>query len=145
MTASQRLRLEASEKRQRLNELLNFDDLDAEQRAEMDALTKRMQEIEVETRAAIVLESAEVETRKLDSPDAEMRERVQLRTQAQLSNYLTAAARGHLPNGPELELQQAAKAGGIPLELWDVPRREFGRAARASKPAPSPEHPVLSV
>ena len=124
MTPSQRLRLEASQKRQRLNELLNLAELDAEQRSEMDTLTTRMQEIEVETRAAIVVESAEVETRKLNEPDAEMRERVQLRTQAQLSNYLIAAARGHQPSGPEAELQQAAKATGIPLELWDVPRRE---------------------
>ena len=124
MTASQRLRLEASTKRQRLNELLNLAELDAEQRSEMDTLTTRMQEIEVETRAAIVLESAEVETHKLNEPDAEHRERVQLRSQAQLSNYLVAAAQGRLPNGPEAELQQAAKATGIPLELWDVPRRE---------------------
>ena len=125
MTASQRLRLEASEKRQRLNDLLSLDTMDAEQRAELDGLTRRMQEIEVETRAAIVLEPAEVETRQLNEPDAEHRERLELRSRAQLSNYFTAAARGHLPSGPEAELQAAAKVnGGIPLELWDTPRRE---------------------
>ena len=135
VTASQRLRLEASEKRQRLNDLLALDTMDAEQRAELDTSTKRMQEIEVETRAAIILEATEVETHQLNEPDAENRERIELRSRAQLSNYFTAAARGHLPTGPEAELQAAAKVnGGIPLELWDVPRREVRQNGRPGDP-----------
>ena len=132
MTPSQKLRIEASEKRQRLNDLLALETMDAEQRAELDALTKRMQEIEIETRAAIILEAAEVETHQLNEPDAENRERLELRSRAQLSNFFSAAARGHLPSGPEAELQAAAKVnGGIPLELWDAPRREVRQNGQA--------------
>ena len=136
MTPSQKLRIEASEKRQRLNDILALENMDAEEREEMNVLTKRMQEIEVESRAAIILEAAEVETHKLNEPDAENRERLELRSRAQLSNYFTAAARGHLPTGPEAELQAAAKVnGGIPLELW-------GHAAPGSPPGqPSPGDP----
>ena len=56
MTPLQRLQLEASEKRQKINALLGTDDLTDEQRGELGALTTRMQDIEVETRAAIVAE-----------------------------------------------------------------------------------------
>ena len=56
MTPLQRLQLEASEKRQKLNGLLALDELTDEQRGELGALTTRMQDIEVETRAAIVAE-----------------------------------------------------------------------------------------
>ena len=131
MTPSQRLRLEASEKRQRLNDILALETMDPEQRAELDGLTKRMQEIEVETRAAIVLESAETETRKLDEPDAELRERIELRQSASLTNFLVAAAQGRMPSGAELELQAAAKATGVPMELWNTPRREVRQTGQA--------------
>ena len=61
MTKRQKLQIEQSEKRQRLNELLAIDgaELTDEQRAEMETLTKRMQQIEVEMRAAIVAEGEE--------------------------------------------------------------------------------------
>ena len=61
MTKRQTLQLEQSEKRQRLNELLGIDPdkLTDEQRSEMETLTKRMQQIEVEMRAAIVAEGEE--------------------------------------------------------------------------------------
>ena len=135
MMPSQRLRLEASQKRQRLNELLNLAELDAEQRSEMDTLTTRMQEIEVETRAAIVVESAEVETRKLNEPDAEMRERVQLRTQAQLSNYLIAAARGTNPPAPRLSSSRQRRPLGFPWNCGTFHAGKCARVARASRPA----------
>ena len=47
MTAKQRLQLEQSEKRQKLNELLAIapDQLTEENRAEMDTLTTRMQQM----------------------------------------------------------------------------------------------------
>ena len=40
MTPRQRLQIEQSEKRQRLNELLGLDDLSDEQRNELDTLAK---------------------------------------------------------------------------------------------------------
>ena len=59
MTKRQKLALEQSEKRQKINELLGLDELTDEQRGELDTLTKRMQHIEVEMRAAIVAEGDE--------------------------------------------------------------------------------------
>ena len=51
-----------------------------------------------------------------------MRERLELRSRAQLTNYLTAAMQGRMPVGAEAELQAAAGIdSGVPLELWDTP------------------------
>ncbi len=121
MTPAQRLQVEHSEKRQKINELLAADEITDEQRTELAALTGRMQQIEVELRAAIVAE-ADDEKRALETePDAEMRERLELRGKASLAAYLQAALAGRAVNGAEAELQAAAGAGaGIPLELWDT-------------------------
>ena len=54
-------------------------------------------------------------------PDAELRERIELRSKASLVKFFTNRDRGSLNDGPEAELQAAAQVrhGGIPLELWD--------------------------
>lgn len=142
MTKSQKLQIEQSEKRQKLNELLGLDELTDEQRGEMSTLTKRMQEIEVELRAAIVAEGeAETRARETAPVDAEHRERLELRSRATLTGYLEAAIRQRLPGGAELELGQAAGVadGAIPLELWDVVA-PVGRQTeqRADAPTPAP-------
>ena len=103
MKPADRLRIQQSETRERINELLAEDATD-ESRAEMRELTTRAQNIEVELRAAIVAEpDAEVRTVPMDS---EHRERLQLRQAASLTNYLTAALQGRMPSGAELELRQ---------------------------------------
>ena len=135
MTASQRLQLEQSEVRQKLNGLLAKDTLTDAERAELEALTKRAQEIEPELRAAIVVEG-EAERRALETePDAELRERLELRSRASLTRYLSAALRGKQTDGAEKELQEAAAVSGVPLELWDVLPVEL--RADAVSPAPS--------
>ena len=98
----------------------------------MEGLTKRAQEIEVEIRAAIIAEpEAHLETREMvHGMDAEQRERLELRSQASLTNFLTRYMSGKMPQGRELELQQAAQVDGIPLELWDTPR-SMGLETRA--------------
>ena len=54
-------------------------------------------------------------------PDAELRERIELRGKASLGRYLKAALRGGLVQGAEAELMEAAGIeDGIPLELWDT-------------------------
>ena len=56
-----------------------------------------------------------------------------------MTNYLLAAARGRMVDGPEAELAAAAGVTGIPIELWDVPetrQTEDGREIRAITPAP---------
>ena len=119
MTPKQRLQIEQSEKRQRLNTLLAEDDLPDEQRSEMDDLTKRMQQIEVELRAAIIAEPDPVVT---GAPATEDRDRLELRSKASVGRYLLAAMRGRSVQGAERELLDEAGLddGNIPLELWDT-------------------------
>lgn len=128
MTRSQRLQIEQSEKREKVNALLDKGDAltDAE-RSELSALTGRLQELEPELRAALTVEAAEAEQRDRELgrvPDAEHRERLDLRVRARLTNYLTARAQGLLPSGPEAELCAAAGVQGIPLELFEPDPRE---------------------
>ena len=127
MLPIQRLQVEQSEKRQRINELLGQDEVNDEERAELGALTTRAQQLEVELRAAIVAQ-VPAETRPI-TQDAEHRERLDLRGRATLTNYLLSAAQGRVPSGAELELRQAAGVQGIPTELFEV---------RADDPTVSP-------
>ena len=138
MTPLQRLQVEQSEKRSKINALLAKDARTDEERGELETATKRMQELEVELRAAIVAEGEE-ETRQRESePDTEMRERIELRGRASLTEYIRAALQGRQVSGAEGELRAAAGVTGIPLELWDVPVPEEQRSAehRAVTPAP---------
>ena len=137
---SQSLQLEQNTKRQRINELLGKDELTAEERAELDTITKHALEIEVEYRAAIIAEDADLEQRKSEAGDVdpEVRERVELRSKAKLTNFLTCAARGRMVDDAEAELCAAAGVTGIPIELWDVPVPEQPNGAehRVITPAP---------
>ncbi len=122
MTNAQKIRLQLSKVRQRLNEIsgLEGDDFTAEIRSEAESLQTEYGDLETRHQAAIVAEG-ESETREV-AVDAEQRERIELRSKASLGRYLAAALRGRLVSGAEEELQRAAGIGdGIPLELWDVP------------------------
>ena len=114
-----------SEIRQRLNEIsgLEGDAFTAEIRQESDRLQTEFRDKETQYRAAVVAEG-DAEKRALENePDAELRERLELRGRANVTGYLRAALAGRRVDGAELELQAAAKIGdGIPLELWDVGR-----------------------
>ena len=116
MLKSQKLQVEASEIRSRLGTYLEQDNLGDEERSAMDRDTKRLGQLEIELRAALSIEG-ELETRALEStPDSEMRERLELRSTASLTNYLKGALSGRLPSGAEAELNAAAGIGdGIPL------------------------------
>lgn len=134
MKTSQRLTIRSSEIRSKLNELAGVESLSDEQRSELDALSKEFQDVERQLRAATLAEGDE-ERRALErEPDAEMRERIELRSKASLTNYLIAAAQGRMVDGAELELRQAAGVNQIPLELFDVPQRE----TRADTATPAP-------
>ena len=125
MTNSQKLSVRLSEIRQRLNEIsgLEGDAFTAEIRQESDRLQTEFRDKETQYRAAVVAEG-DAEKRALENePDAELRERLELRGRANVTGYLRAALAGRRVDGAELELQAAAKIGdGIPLELWDVGR-----------------------
>ena len=131
MTNSQRLAVRLSEIRQRLNEIagLEGDAFTAEIRQESDKLQGEFRDKETQYRAAVVAEG-ETERRALEQePDAEKRERLELRGRASLTNYLRAALGGRRVDGAERELAEAAGIGdGIPLELWDTAQPEHRQA-----------------
>ena len=119
MTKSQKLTQEYNTNIEKINEFLDKEKLTKEERAELNKTTMRNTEVTVELRAAQSIEGNAQTTTV--TPDAEMRERLELRGKCSLTNYLRAAGKGKGVIGAELELQQAAGVGGgIPLELWDT-------------------------
>ncbi len=115
------LRERQSKERQRMAELGVADSLTDETRAELDAIEKGTPDLERQIRAATVSvegEEKEAETKAAEQPAAKQRERIELRSKASLTNYLTAALSGRQVDGPEAELRSAAGiSDGIPLEL----------------------------
>ena len=109
-------------------ELSREDNLTDETRAELDSIEKGTPDLERQIRAAtasLESEEREAETRAADNPDAKQRERIELRSKASLTTYLSAALSGRQVDGAESELRSAAGiTDGIPLELWDVPPTE---------------------
>ena len=127
MTPRQKLQIEQSEKRQKINELLGLDELSDEQRNNLDSLTKRAQQIEVELRAAIVAEGeAEAEARGMfGTGDGEAAETRRLLESVTLADYLNPAAAGGGIEGRAAELNAAlslptaGKSGGVAVP-WPV-------------------------
>ena len=120
------LRDRQSRERQRMAELSRVESLGDEQRAELDTIEAGTPDLERQIRAAgVAIEQEETEQRTAQTAagDPEMRERIELRGRASLTNFLLSAARGRLVSGAEAELQAAAGVEGIPLELWDVPEQ----------------------
>ena len=149
MTPRQRLQIEQSEKRQRLNELLGLDDLSDEQRNELDTLAKRAQQIEVELRAAIVAEGEEeAATRGLfGSGDGESAETRRLLGTVTLADYLNPAAAGGGIEGraaevnAALKLPVAGKGGGVALPWEVLETRAF--TDTAANDGPEMQRPIL--
>ena len=133
------LRDRQSRERGRMAELSLLDELTDEQRSELDAIEKGTPDLERQTRAAVVAledEEKEAETRAVNEPDAEQRERIELRSKAMLTGYLRAALEGRQVDGAEAELRFAAGVSGIPLEIWDVPQPTEQRQTDAATTAP---------
>ena len=128
MKASQRIALEMSTKRESLNALLGADELSDEQRAEMGVLTTRMQQLEVEARAAILAEDVPTitTTTVTDGEDRELRSVID---RANVGNIFEAALEHRATTGPEAELQAHfhLAANAIPLTMLET---------RAVTPAP---------
>jgi len=138
MTASQKIELRRSEIRTRLGEIakLEGDDFTDEVRSEASRLETEYSDTETRMRAALVAEEAEEREMReeggAEQMDAEMRERIQLRSRASLGTFLAAAIKGRAVKGAEAELMEAAGVGdGIPLELWDIPTEDRQREERA--------------
>ena len=119
MTKKSQLAIELSEKREKLNSLLEFgDELTTEQRSEMSTLTERLQQLEPELRAAIILEETE-QTVSTGEGTAEDRELRTLRERVGITQYIEAASEKRAVDGAELEFNQALKIGAhkFPLEI----------------------------
>ena len=137
MTRRQRLQLEQSEKRQKLNELLALDELSDEQRGELESLTKRMQEIEVEIRAAIVAEGEEEQRMAAEFGDEpEGRELRALIDGASAGVIFGATLEHRQTDGKTAELQQHYKLAPnqVPLAML---RSAAPVETRAVTPAPT--------
>ena len=130
MTESQKIELRRSRVRERLGEIakLSGDAHTDEVQAEERSLQDEYGTLEVRHRSAIISEDSELETRKSeagdDDVDAEVRERIELRSKASLGVFIRAALTGKMVNGAEAELQAASGVDDIPMELFDVPRPE---------------------
>ena len=118
------LRERQSKERGRMAELALVESLTDEQRSELDTIERGTPDLERQLRAAtLAVETEDAEQRTQAELDAELRERIELRSKAHLTNFLLAAARGRIVDGAEAELQAAAGVQGIPLELWDIPEQ----------------------
>ena len=134
MTPLQRIRIEQSTHREKINALLAVEtELDDTQRGELAGLTTRMQNLELEYRAAEMADGPMEIADDAPVISKDQRQRLELRSAARLTNYLLSHAQGKMPSGAELELQQEAHVNGIPVELFDVATRE----TRADSLAPT--------
>ena len=131
------LREKQSKQRQRMAEISLLDELTDELRSELDTIETGTPDLERQLRAAttaLETEESESETRAANGPDAEQRERIELRSKASLTSFLRAALSGRQVDGPEAELRAAAGiSDGVPLELWDTPQTEEQRADAATQ------------
>ena len=127
--ALKKLHEKQSKDRQTMAELAQVESLSDEQRSALDEIEKGTPDLERQIRAAMTAVEIEEreQTTETDGPDAETRERIELRSKAMLSNYLICHARGRMVDGAEAELCAAAGVNGIPLELWDTPRPQEQR------------------
>ena len=139
MTNAQRIALRISEVRQRLNEIsgLEGDAFTDEVRTEAEGLTTEYRDLEIRHRAAIVADG--IQESEKDGPDAEERERLELRGKARVSDFVTAVLTGRPVAGASAEYADAAGTPGVmPLDLLDTPEARETET-RAVTPGPSTE------
>ena len=109
------------ERREKLNGLLAVDELSDEQRTEMGTLTSRLQELEIEARAAILAEG-ETTVTKTTVTDGEGDELRSLIGRANIGAIFEATLEHRATSGAEAELQAHFKvaANTIPLALLET-------------------------
>ena len=136
--AMRRVTIAMSERRQRINALLNSEaDPTEEERSELTKLTGEIQGLEVEWRAAVAAEEnvEPGETEEVEATeDTETRERRELRSKARVSDFVTAVLTGRPVTGASGEYADASRVPGfMPLDLLEGPEPE----ARAITPGPA--------
>ena len=134
MTKLQKLLVEQSEKRGKLNELLALDTMTDEQRAEMEAFTTRMQALEPELRAAIVADAAEETESRAAFDDPASRALAELERRASVGDIFAAVLEHRATSGATAELQthRGLAPNQVPLALLRSPVE-----TRAVTPAPA--------
>ena len=142
MTILQKLQLRQSEIRQAINALLGNDSRTDEQGAELEKLTGEGQGLEVELRAAIVAAPDPETTDRLwhGDEDPELREKLELRSKARVTDFIVARLRSQPVAGASLEYSQAEGCeGAIPPSLLREPETRADAATLA--PATHPTMP----
>ena len=135
MTRSQTLGLKASSLRERVNELVNLDELTDEQRNELAAKSAELRTVETQWRSAVEEEDRAAGIQNDEELTAEERELRQLRRRASLARYVQQGAQGLEVDGPEAEYSAARECPGwVP---WDLIEPEQRQEERATTPAPS--------
>ena len=148
MRKTVKLQIEMSEKREKINALLNKEELSDDERGELDTLTKRAQEIEIELRAALVADGESEERARAafdgtpaTTPEAtpEARELERITAGASVADIVSATVAHRATEGATAELQKHLGIGGdqVPLELLET------RAATHT-PAPTDGEPNQS-
>ena len=134
MTTSQRLQLELSKVRTRLNAISGMESLDEDTRTELTELESRYQDLEAQHRAAILSEGGPSESENTGE-GAELRA---LTRRAKLANYLAAATNGQPVDGAEAELREAYGIKDASTVPWAaIAPHEVEERADAATPAPS--------
>ena len=142
MKRSTKLAIEQSEKREALNKLVNLSNLSTEQRAEREALTKRLQEIEPELRAVLVAEAADDEALIAEVADDDPNregddepEAVEMRSlarRASMGVIMSNTLEHRATTGAEAEIQKHFK-----LDSNQIPLAMLRSEHRAVTPAPA--------
>ena len=134
MTKLGELQLKQSGLREKINALLNKESRTEEETAELREATDSAQKLELELRAAIVLEDEADKNAREASLDPEALELRQLTERSNLGSILTAVVEHRATGGPELELQQAHNlaVNQVPLDMLRLKPEE-----RAVSPAPT--------
>lgn len=135
MTAQQRLQARAIEIRSELVELAEADgDLTEDARTKLKNLRSELRDVEDRRAALVLAEGVQAEdVTETDTPDAETRERLELRRRASLTAYVKGIVSGRLLGGAEGELREAVSCEPNEDSVRDVGGRagEEGRDARA--------------
>ena len=119
MTRKQRLLIEQSEVRQRLNELLDKDERSDDEASELETRTARAQALEPELRAAIVAEGDAESRAAVDFGDPAARALSDLESRASVADVFGAVLEHRATNGATAELQthRGLAANQVPVAL----------------------------
>ena len=135
MTHLQKIQLKQSETRGKINAALETPEADHSEtwQSELDSLTKRMQSLDIEYRAAVVAQDSDPEI-ETPADDAEGRELRSLYEKADLGNIFVAAFEKRSTDGAERELQAHYGLGAhqIPLDMLRDPDAGIERRAVAT-------------